>query len=127
MTSPGRLRQHPQVRFRDPAQQFDLKQAAARLRAEPHPPVEGHRQIALFRYGPVTSVLYVFEPDGHINQHPTEGVVTIQALVGRLLVTADGVSHEIAAGQLVALAPGLPLTVRALVASEMLFTVHHEE
>jgi quercetin dioxygenase-like cupin family protein len=115
------------VRFRDPAQQFDLKQAAAKLRAEPHPSVEGHRQIALFRYGPVTSVLYLFEPDGHINQHPTEGVVTIQALVGQLLVTAAGTTHNIAAGQMVALAPGVPLTVRAVTASEMLFTVHHEE
>jgi len=63
MTIPERLRPHPQDRFRDPAQLFDLKQAAARLRAEPHAAVEGHRQIALFRHGQVTVVLYLFEPE----------------------------------------------------------------
>ena len=148
MTIPERLRPHPQDRFRDPAQLFDLKEAAARLRAEPHAAVEGHRQIALFRHGQVTVVLYLFEPEGHIRQHQTEGVVTIHALVGRLLVTADGSTHQVSAGQmvvlapgvpltaggwlvveipLVVLAPGVPLTVRATMASEMLFTVHHTE
>ena len=127
MTIPERLRPHPQDRFRDPAQLFDLKEAAARLRAEPHAAVEGHRQIALFRHGQVTVVLYVFEPEGHIREHETEGVVTIHTLVGRLLVTADGSTHQVSAGQMVMLAPGVPLTVRATMASEMLFTVHHTE
>jgi len=33
----------------------------------------------------------------------------------------------VSAGQMVVLAPGIPLTVRATMASEMLFTVHHTE
>jgi quercetin dioxygenase-like cupin family protein len=122
-TSP-RLRQHPQDRLSASAQVVDLATAATQLAAEPHDAIAGHRQIAVFRHGPVTALLFVFEPEGLLKEHQTDGVVTIHSLAGRLVVTAEDNEMELAAGQLLALAPGVPHTVRALVASCMLLTVH---
>jgi quercetin dioxygenase-like cupin family protein len=84
----------------------------------------GHRQIAVFRHGPVTLVEVVFEAGGLMKEHKAEGVVTIHVLSGNLVVVAEDEAHELSAGQLVALAPGIPHTVRALAPSEMLLTVH---
>lgn len=124
MTTTDRLRPHPQERFGAPAQVLDLPHSAQELRSEPHPAVDGHRQIALFRRGPVTLVHFVFEPGGILPEHGAEGVVTIHALAGRLVVVADDEAHTLGPGQVLALAPGVPHTVRAEVASEMLLTVH---
>jgi len=124
MSITDRLRPHPQERFSSPAQVLDLARAAQELRSEPHPAVEGHRQIALFRRGPVTLVQFVFEPGGVLPEHSAEGVVTINVLAGRLVVVVEEEAHRLGPGQMVALAPGVSHTVRAEVASEMLLTVH---
>jgi len=124
MSSTDRLRPHPQERFSAPAQVLDLTRTAQELRSEPHPAVEGHRQIALFRRGPVTLVQFVFEPGGVLPEHSAEGVVTIHTLAGRLVVVADDEAHTLGPDQVLALAPGVPHTVRAETASEMLLTVH---
>jgi quercetin dioxygenase-like cupin family protein len=101
-----------------------LAATAAQLRAEPHAPVAGHRQIAVFRHGPVTMLQFVFEAGGLLKEHQADGVVTIHALSGRLMVIADEQPHELGAGELVALAPAVMHSVRALEPSEMLLTVH---
>jgi quercetin dioxygenase-like cupin family protein len=125
MTPPDRLRPHPSERFSDPAQLIDLNETSARLRAEPHAAIGGHRQISVFHHGPVTLVLFVIEPGGLLREHRAEGVVTIHALSGRLVVVVDDDDlHELVAGQLLALAPGISHSVRATVASEVLLTVH---
>jgi quercetin dioxygenase-like cupin family protein len=124
MSSTDRLRPHPQERFSAPAQLLDLQQSARELRAEPHHAVEGHRQIALFRRGPVTLVQFVFEPGGILPEHSAEGVVTIHVLAGHLVVVAEDEAHQVRPGQVLALAPGVPHTVRAEAASEVLLTVH---
>jgi len=124
MSTPDRLRPHPQERFGAPAQVFDLTHSAQELRAEPHPAIDGHRQIALFRRGPVTLVQFVFEPGGVLPEHSADGVVTMHVLAGRLVIIAEDEAHTLGPGELVALAPGVPHTVRAEIASEMLLTVH---
>lgn len=124
MTDTERLRQHPEERLASPVELVDLPSRAAQLRAEPHAAVSGHRQIALFRRGPVTLVLYAFEPGGVLKEHRAEGVVTIHVLAGQLDVTVAGTNHRLQPGQLLALAPGVPHTVSAPVLSEMLLTVH---
>ena len=48
----------------------------------------------------------------------------IQVLAGRLAVEVGAQTHELGAGQLLALGPRVPHTVRALSPSEMLLTVH---
>ncbi len=124
MSPTDRLRPHPEDRLASAVQVVSLAQTAADLRAEPHPAVAGHRQIAIFRHGPVTILQFVFEKDGLLKEHQADGVVTIHALAGRLLVIADEEPHELGPGELVALDPAVPHSVRALAPSEMLLTVH---
>lgn len=127
MSPEDRLRPHPESRLAEPTQVVDLEAAVRMLRAEAHAAVAGHRQITMFRNGPVTLVVFVFATAGHLNEHKADGVVTIQVLAGRLAVDVGDQTHELGAGQLVALGPGVPHTVRALSPSEMLLTVHRSE
>jgi quercetin dioxygenase-like cupin family protein len=119
-----RLREHPGDRLASPTQVVHLSEVAARLRAEPHAAVSGHRQIAIVRDGPVRMFLFAFDHDGELKEHHAEGIVTIQVLSGRLRVTVAKDVHELGPGQLVTLARGIPHSVRALAASNMLLTVH---
>ncbi len=123
MSSEDRLRTHPKDRLAAPVQRIDLAAAAAQLRSEAHPSVAGHRQVALVKQGPFSLILFLFEADGHLKEHRTEGEVTIHVLSGRLAVTTGAESVELGPGGLIALAPGQSHSVRALAASEMLLTV----
>jgi quercetin dioxygenase-like cupin family protein len=114
---------HPKDRLADPVQHVSLADAAARLRAEPHEAVAGHRQVALVRHGPVSLILFAFERDGALKEHRTDGAVTIHALTGRLTVTTAGSDVQLSAGELVSLAPNLLHSVHALESSEMLLTI----
>ena len=58
MTSSDRLRQHPEDRLSPSVQIVKLAEVAAKLRAEAHGSVSGHRQIAISRHGPVTNILF---------------------------------------------------------------------
>lgn len=124
MTSSDRLRQHPEDRLAPSVQVVKLAEVAAKLRAEPHDSVSGHRQIAVARHGPVTTILFVFEAGGLLKEHRTDGVVNIHVLSGRLQVTVHDELHEMGPGELVNLAADLPHSVRALQESEMLLTIH---
>lgn len=123
MTQTERLREHPKDRLADPVQRVSLADAAARLRAEPHEAVSGHRQVALVRHGPVSMILFVFDRDGFLKEHSTDGEVTIHVLSGRLAVTTPTGEERLGAGELLSLAPGQSHAVRAMEPSEMLLTV----
>lgn len=124
MPDPNRLRPHPEDRLASPLQLVDLPATAAALRREPHDAVAGHRQIAVFRHGPVTLLSFVFEPDGLLKEHQADGVVTIHVLSGHLRVITADAAYDLTAGRLLAVAPHVPHTVIAVLASEMLLTVH---
>lgn len=119
-----RLRPHPEDRLASPVQVVDLAAAAAELRAEPHAAVSGHRQIAVVRHGPVTIIQFAFNEGGLLKEHRAEGVVTIQVLSGRLQVVVEEESRQVGPEELMALAPGVPHSVLALEASDLLLTVH---
>ena len=123
MSTDARLRTHPKERLASLVQAVDLTEAAERLRAEPHAAVDGHRQLAVVRHGPVSLILFVFEADGFMKEHQAEGEVIIQVLAGRLAVTAGGEAATVGKGELVSLAPGQPHALRALEPSEMLLTI----
>lgn len=124
MPASKRLRPHPEDRLDSALQLVDLPATAAALRNEPHPSIDGHRQMAVFRRGPVTLISFVFEPGGLLKEHEADGVVTIHVISGHLRVVAEDETHELTSGRLVAIGPHIPHTVSAVTASEMLLTVH---
>jgi quercetin dioxygenase-like cupin family protein len=125
--SDERLRTPPSERFAGRRHLVSLAGALAELRAEEHPPRDGHRQFALFHRAPVTQVLFAFEPGGRIQRHSAAGLVTIHVLEGRLSVEAEGADHDMGAGDVLVLDPGVPHDVRAPEAAAMLLTVHLEK
>jgi quercetin dioxygenase-like cupin family protein len=120
------MRKHPDERF-DPAQQrIDLNAAAAELAAEAAATPGRHRQKTLIRYGPTTVALFHFTPNSSMPEHVTKGTVTIHVLEGRMTVrTPDGTS-DLAAGQILVLAPNVQPDLHAPEESRMLLTVHLE-
>jgi quercetin dioxygenase-like cupin family protein len=82
--------------------------------------------MVLARHGPVSVMLIVFEPQGFLKEHRADGEVVIQGLTGRVQVTAGDAVREIGPGELIALAPGIPHSVRALAASDLLVSVHKQ-
>ena len=123
---PSRLRVHPERRFAAPVVAFSLNDAVAELRRERGGGQHGHRQKALYRHGPTTVALFDFDEGAALTEHAADGAVVIQALNGRLEVRADGRTHRLDAGALLAMAPGVPHEVRALQPSSMLLTVSLE-
>jgi quercetin dioxygenase-like cupin family protein len=123
MSTEERLRPPPKERLAAPVQRVNLAEAAAALRAEAHPAVTGHRQVALVRRGPVSQILFAFDRDGLFKEHRTEGEVTIHVLTGQMAVTVGSEAIPLGAGELLALAPGEVHSVYAVRASEMLLTV----
>ncbi len=121
--SEERLRPPPKERLAASVQRVNLAEAAAALRAEPHPAVTGHRQVALVRRGPVSQILFAFDADGLFKEHKTEGEVTIHVLSGQMAVTVDSEAIPLRAGEILALAPGEVHSVYAVSASDMLLTV----
>lgn len=121
-----RLRVAPVERFAGDSRVLDLRAELARLRAEPHPGVRGHRQVALFHRPPVGYVLFSFEAGGVLKRHAADGLVTIQVLEGRLVLEVEGRDHDLGAGEVLILNPNVPHAVRAVEAGAMLLTVHME-
>jgi quercetin dioxygenase-like cupin family protein len=119
-----RLRTPPAERFAGPKHLFSLPAALEQLRAEDHPARDGHRQVTIFQRAPVTQVLFSFEPEGRFQEHSAPGLVTIHALEGRLVVSAEGEANELGPGSVLILDPEVPHDVRALEPSAMLLTVH---
>jgi quercetin dioxygenase-like cupin family protein len=118
-----RSRQAPAERFEGVEHQFDLAAEAARLRAEPRPAKDGHRQIVLFRQDPVSLVLFDFEAGGFLADHVAEGIVTIHVLSGRAEVRTPDAEHTIPPGSVLVLRPGVTHDLTAPVASEVLVTI----
>lgn len=119
-----RLRQHPTPRFAAPQHAYELDQVTAKLRQELDAGQAGHRQETLYKRGPTTVALFLF---GHLTRlppHRTKGVVTIHLLEGHLRITAEDQVHDLHAGHLLVLAPGVEHDVVAREASRMLLTVH---
>ena len=82
MTTEDRLRTHPKERLAPPMQRIDLAGAIAKLRAEPHGSVTGHRQLALVRRGPVSLILFAFDPDGSTEHFAFPDLVTTNICFG---------------------------------------------
>lgn len=118
-----RMRQHPEERFHPPQLKIDLGEVASTLLAEPLSETRNHRQETLYRHGRLTVALFLFDRGASMPQHVAEGVVTVQVLQGRLKMTSEGQVHDLAAGSLLVLAPGVQHDVHAIEPTRMLLTV----
>jgi quercetin dioxygenase-like cupin family protein len=119
-----RLRQHPNERFAVPQLQIDLQGVVARLRAEPHAGEGGHRQETLYHRGGYTIALFAFDRFTGLSSHRAKGIVNIHVLRGCMKITAADQVHELRAGQMVILSPGMEHAVAAEEEGEILVTVY---
>lgn len=125
-TFDDRMRKHPDQRF-DPAQQrIDLNAAATDLAAEAAASPGRHRQKTLIRYGHTTVALFHFTAGSSMPEHLAKGTVTIHVLEGRMTVRAGDQTHDLPAGQILVLAPGVKHDLHANDESRLLLTVHLE-
>ena len=118
-----RLRQHPDQRFLPSLLKIDLEQAASKLQSQSSSEKPKHRQETLYRHGPLTIALFLFDQGASMPQHAAEGVVTVQVLQGRLRMTAEGEIHDMPAGSILVFAPGVQHDVQAIEPTRMLLTV----
>ncbi len=122
----ARLRPAPTERFAGREHVYDLAEIATQLRAEPHPATGGHRQMTIFHQGSVALVLFDFEAGGGLVDHVADGLVTIQAVAGRVRVKTPEGDHDLVGGSLLVLAPGVAHDLHASAPSQVLLTVHME-
>lgn len=122
--SSNRPRPHPAERFAAPEHRFDLDEVARYLRNEGTHATDGHRQVAVYKRGATTIILFAFEAGGVLEDHAAGGLATIQCVGGEIEVQTDGGVHHLGPRQLVVLDSLVRHSVRALKASEMLLTVH---
>ncbi len=124
MTTPDdRLRPHPATRLTGPAEVLDLSDLARRLRSEPHPSRDGHRQVGLIHRGPLRLVLFAFDAGGRLPEHQAPGQVVIDCIRGSITVEAAGERHRLGDRMTVVLEAGVAHSVEALEESDMLLTV----
>ena len=122
-----RLRQHPSERFAVPQLLVDLETVISKLRSEPHAGERGHRQETLYRRGGFTVALFAFDRFTGLSNHKAKGIVNIHVLRGCMKIIAADQVHELRAGQMVILAPGLEHAVAAEEEGEILVTVYLTE
>jgi quercetin dioxygenase-like cupin family protein len=122
-----RLRKHPAERFAPAVKEFDLADVHQTLVNEPHEGLDGHRQVALVKKQGVTLVYFAFEEGGKLPRHSTDGVVTIHALEGELVVDIPDGKYTLKSGQLLVIESGIEHAVYAREASRMLLTVSLDE
>jgi quercetin dioxygenase-like cupin family protein len=119
-----RLRQHPNERFAVPQRLVDLESVISKLRSEPHAGERGHRQETLYRRGGYTIALFAFDRFTGLPEHKANGIVNMHVLRGFMKITAGDQVHELRAGQMLILAPGMMHAVAAEEEGEMLVTVY---
>jgi quercetin dioxygenase-like cupin family protein len=126
--SDERLREHPSKRFAGPEHLIDLHREIEALRREPHQGTSRHRQKALYKHGPVSVSLFVFDQEGGLKDHVVQGgSVVIQVLEGTLEVKTPENQHLLQSGHLLLLAAGVVHSVAAQQPAGMLLTVHLDD
>lgn len=116
----------PRERFAGPARAIDLLALADELRREASD-VAGHRQRVIYKHGPLTAALFVFEPGGVLREHRAKGTVTIQGVHGEVEVGVGSEKYAVGPGVMVTLAPDVPHDVRSVTGGVMVLHVGLEE
>ena len=101
---------------------IDLDTELARLHDDPNW-TKGHVARTLVKQDALRVVLIAIKADARIDEHKTEGPISIQPLRGRMRVAAAGESFTLGAGQLLTLEASVPHDVLALEDSAFLLTI----
>ena len=114
-TPTGKYPQHT------PVHHIDLEAAADELLAR----LPGNRRQSesLAREAGVSVVMMAMEAGDAIHEHSAQGVVAVQALRGRIMLTSDGDTVGVAPRQMVLFQPGVRHSVQAEERSVFLLTV----
>ena len=124
----SRLREHPAQRLAADECLINLDNEADRLLQEPHAAVNGHRQEAIYKHGPVTMVVFTFDAGGFLREHVVpDGTVLIRLVEGDVTVKTPEREYRLGRNDVLALAPGVKHDVYAAEPSRMLLTVHLEK
>lgn len=83
----------------------------------------GPRARTLVKDGPLRVTLISLTEDARIPAHRAEGPITIVPVAGEIIVEADGETHALAAGELLALRAGIEHVVTSPAGGAFLLTV----
>jgi quercetin dioxygenase-like cupin family protein len=83
----------------------------------------GHTARTLLKLPGLRLVLLALKANGKIPEHAAETDLTLQAILGRAVLTAHGESHLLTPGRIVAVEKHVPHAVRAELDSELLLTL----
>ena len=99
--------------------------AEERAHAAAGPAGSGRKARSLVKDGPLRVTVVIVEPGGRIAEHEAPGPITVQPLDGRIRFTAEGDTHELGPGQLLALGAGLRHSVSSDEGGAFLLTHGH--
>jgi len=117
-----RLRPHPSERFAGREDHFDLNEAIEYLRSEPSGQ-HGHKQLSLFRHGPATLALFLFDAGSELKDHVVDGPVVLHVLAGSITVRTEDDSFEVGADQVLRLSPSVAHHITARAGAQVLMTL----
>jgi quercetin dioxygenase-like cupin family protein len=83
----------------------------------------GRSARTLLKDGPLRVTLVVLGPEGELAEHSAAGPITVQPLAGTIRFTVDGRTHEVAPGEMLYAAAGLPHAVKSVAGATFLLTV----
>ena len=105
-----------------PFLEFDLTRELDQLHGEPGWSA-GKNARTLVKHDDFRVVLTALAPRARLPEHRTEGRISIQTVVGRIQVRAQGRTFDLSVGGLLALDRGVPHEVEALEESAFLLTI----
>jgi quercetin dioxygenase-like cupin family protein len=106
-----------------PVLTFDLAREAETLRLEEGWQMHGHSAKSLVKHRDMRIVLITMKRGTRIDEHQTDGAVSIHVVAGRLAVHAGAKILDAPSGTLLALDRGLPHDLEALEDSTFVLSV----
>ncbi len=102
-----------------PTSPSSTSQVIAGVHADLPVPHQATTSRALLHNDVVRVVVFVFDTGEQLSEHTAAKPVVVQLLEGRMRFELDGVDHQLAAGDVVYLAPGAPHALEALEPSRL--------
>ena len=123
-TTPERQRVAPIERFAGNEHVYDLAGTVDQLRNQAGEATRGHRQVTLFKHATATMSVFCFDAGGGLAEHQANGFVTIHVLRGQLAVKTASEDHQLSAGKILVMAPGVRHALKASEPTDMLLIVN---